>query len=255
MKMREVSIELLRERFVYDPSTGEIRWKNPDANPARSKGALGYLYSGYVHINIGNRILRAHRMVWAMHYGEWPDGMVDHIDRVRTNNRIDNLRIVTTLENKLNSGSYGAVAAKGVWLEQKNGRYRAAISINGRYKHLGSFDTEDEAAHAYNKMAVLHLGELAVLNPIGADKMIPAQAEQAAAVRAAALEEAAKLARRIGEKRGGEWDRGENVATEIANAIMARAKKTFRALAKEAAIQAPSQYQQSAQSDMGGDGA
>src|SRR5687767_14401 len=95
-----VSVSQLSECLHYDAGTGLLhRLKG------RGRGAAGctvYVHistSGYRMINVCRHRLFEHRVIWALHYGEWPNGEIDHIDGNAKNNRLDNLRVVTHLEN------------------------------------------------------------------------------------------------------------------------------------------------------------
>ncbi len=97
---------------------------------------------------------------------EKPD--VDHIDRNKSTNSIDNLRWSTTSENLMNSGKRAFTSSiyKGVCFHGQTDRWRAQIRINGIAKTVGSFRTEKEAAESYNAFAALHFGVRANLNTI-----------------------------------------------------------------------------------------
>lgn len=160
---RTAPIEVLHEKFVYDASTGLLQCK--------ATGRTQWNFSkGYLKVSIKGASIPVHRVAWAMHYGEWPTLEIDHKDREKSNNRIDNLRQATRNQNIANVGSFGALASKGVSYDAKLSKFRALIKSKGVSRHIGHFDTEDEAAHAYNKEAIRVHGEFAVLNPIGEEK-------------------------------------------------------------------------------------
>lgn len=80
--------------YAYDPATGEIvRKKNGKRAFASAKSR------GYFHGRHGTSFLSAHRVAWAIHYGRWPSGVIDHINGVTSDNRIENLRDVSQEEN------------------------------------------------------------------------------------------------------------------------------------------------------------
>ncbi len=123
--------------------------------------------NGYVCKNkyIGNgkwKGLKLHRMIIEAKDGE----IVDHINRNRLDNRKENLRIVSHLENAQNASlaKNNKSGYKGVHF--RNGKYSAMIRINGHLKHIGTFETAEEAAKAYNVMAEEHFGEYAALNDV-----------------------------------------------------------------------------------------
>jgi hypothetical protein len=93
--------------------------------------------------------------------------IIDHINRNGLDNRKANLRIVTNMQNCWNSdrGFYnGTSKYKGVRLDKRSGKWYARIRHNGRYIHLGTFDTEIAAAIAYDTAAQAYRGQFALLN-------------------------------------------------------------------------------------------
>ena len=105
--------------------------------------------SGYNVGQIFNKQYKAHRTIWAMHYGTWPDREIDHINQDRSDNRISNLRIVTSQENNRNrsmtpNNTSGHV---GVYWDKNREKWAAQIMVSGKNKFIGYFtDIEDAAA-------------------------------------------------------------------------------------------------------------
>ena len=145
--------EWIRENLKYDPETGHLWWTKPRQGVAMSKPA-GYVHhSNYVVIGTNLSIGRfcsylAHRLAWFLHYGEEVD-QLDHIDNDPANNKIENLRPATPLANSLNRRPWSASGYKGVY--KSGNRWRARIQAMGMHTNLGNFDTEDEAAMAFDK--------------------------------------------------------------------------------------------------------
>lgn len=117
--------------------------------------------SGYLVIQVNGRQYSAHRLAFAVMTGAWPAEEIDHKDRSRANNKWENLREATSAQNAANRSGWATKAnglPKGVFqAPKKQGRFVAKIGVGGRLKHLGTFDTIDEAAESYRR-AVASLG-------------------------------------------------------------------------------------------------
>jgi hypothetical protein len=161
--------EFLRELLKYDPETGKLFWlprgvhlfaagKQPAERMCRSwntkhvgKAAFTAVNSAGYHMGaILNSHYLAHRVIWAIVHGKWPQNQVDHINGTRADNRIVNLRSVTHLENHKNcklstSNTSGRV---GVRWRGCRSKWQARIYVDGREKHLGYFDSFEEASDA-----------------------------------------------------------------------------------------------------------
>ncbi len=156
MNTHGVSVEILQERLDYDPLTGHLRWKAPLRKHLIGKITASLDVNGYVQVNLGGgKILKGHRIAWAMHYGEWPESYIDHINGVRNDNRISNLRCVdnrTNCENKRNGSTCNPTGCLGVAVRKRNSesrRYAALIVVNKKQITIGSFPTVEEAHEAY----------------------------------------------------------------------------------------------------------
>lgn len=157
-KQDNLTAERVRELFTYDPATGLFTRRVSRRATAKAGDIAGYVKpSGYRSIWIGANYM-AHRLAWLYVYGKWPAGQIDHINRVRDDNRIANLRIVThgqNMENRKvqrnNTSGY-----TGVYPDRGGRRWQARISSNGRWLYLGYFKTP-ELAHAAYCAAVARL--------------------------------------------------------------------------------------------------
>lgn len=145
----DLTPEVVRAMFTYDPDTGALHWRIracAKVSPGARAGSLDV--KGYLLVMVAGRRLRAHRLAWAHFYGRWPDGVIDHRDGVRTNNRIANLRDVTPEINAQNVRKVrNRFGLMGVKLDARTGRFAARVSVNQRSRYLGLYDTP-EAAHA-----------------------------------------------------------------------------------------------------------
>lgn len=106
---------------------------------------------GYKRVMVNGRHTMVHHIVWVMHNGTIPDGMeIDHKDHDRSNNRIENLRLVDRLINMKNKSIYknNSTGACGVSLRKDSGKWRAIITVNKKKIYIGNYNTFDEALSA-----------------------------------------------------------------------------------------------------------
>jgi hypothetical protein len=151
----------LLEAFSYDPETGAFKYRHikvPDADP--------YTYSWKHRRRVtfeGRRWLTYH-LIWIMVYAEAAEH-IDHINGDRHDNRLCNLRKADIRENSRNVRPHKDTGRpyKGIEIT-KQGRYLARICVDYRRIGLGTYDTPEEAARAYDVAALLHHGEFACTN-------------------------------------------------------------------------------------------
>ena len=152
--------------FKYED--GDLFWiDSPNSLVPSGSKAGSMRKDGYVGIFIRGTYYFAHRIIWEMHNGEIPSGLViDHIDANRSNNRIANLRICTFQQNHFNRSkqSNNKSGFKGVsWHKQKQ-KWVAQIKIEGRNKFLGFFADPVKAYEKYCEKAIEYYGEYAKLD-------------------------------------------------------------------------------------------
>lgn len=153
----------LKEIVHYCSETGKFTWimDRGGAWAGKSAGCDRNTKSGYIYIRIEERLYRAHRVAWLYVHGEWPTLHIDHINGVRDDNRIENLRLATQTQNLYNKRACknSKTGVKGVCWDSSTGRYQVKISINGRAKHIGRYDSVEEGAAAYAEASRKHHGE------------------------------------------------------------------------------------------------
>lgn len=165
------SADTLNQLLHYDPETGDLLWKprpasmfneakrSPEVSsrifntryagqPAFPRSRFGYrrgVVMGYETV--------AHRVIWCMMTGAFPDGLIDHINGVRDDNRWSNLRVVSTVENCQNLAvrSDSTSGVTGVSRYARTGRWWAYIVINGKSVHLGLYQEKADAIAARRK--------------------------------------------------------------------------------------------------------
>lgn len=159
----------LHRIFEYNSDTGIFTRKIKTAIATKIGERAGYTNKqGYIQIRALGKTYQAHSLAWLYVFGEMP-ALIDHIDGNRSNNAITNLRIADRSINGFNreKKSESSSVFKGVLWSKKYCKWEAKINANRKRKHLGYFQCEQEAAHAYNKAAIELHGEYARLNPVG----------------------------------------------------------------------------------------
>jgi len=108
---------------------------------------------GYKKGSFLGKRLKAHRVVFALAHGRWPDGQVDHINGDKADNRIENLREASNAENQWNKGPcpFNKSGIKGVSCRESTGTWQAEIHVNKKRFYLGCFSTAEQAHEAYRK--------------------------------------------------------------------------------------------------------
>ncbi len=148
-----VSLSRLREVLDYDQSTGVFRWKLRGKIVAAGSIAGAQAKGGYRQIYVDGRLYRSHRLAWFYVHGRWPAEQIDHINGVRDDNRIKNLREATRSENAQNRAlnKNNTSGYLGVSFNKERRTWRASICVNSKQKNLGSFLRKRDAARAYKK--------------------------------------------------------------------------------------------------------
>lgn len=151
--MTELSAEYVREILDYDSETGEFTWAKTISSRKPAGTKAGYRDGRYFCVGINSKKHLLHRLAWLHFYGEWPRGDVDHINGDRYDNSITNLRCVSAAENMKNlpRRCNNTSGAPGVYFQKKTSRWYAQSCDGGVNRHLGFFDTFEEAAAARRK--------------------------------------------------------------------------------------------------------
>lgn len=150
--------EILKERLHYDKDTGIFTWLDVKVNAHKMRGKVAgstNSSTGYSLIRLtlskanGARFL-AHRLAWLYEHGEFPKGSLDHINHVKTDNRIKNLRIATQKENirNMSMSSRNTTGHTGVCFSKHANKYVAHVRVDYKKIHLGTFENIEDAAKA-----------------------------------------------------------------------------------------------------------
>lgn len=149
-------LEKFARNLYYREETGELFWRLRDPTKRYDKsfntrfGGKKVTYNngdGYIKVRLDGKLYYAHRVAWLLSYGEWPRGELDHVNGKRSDNKIENLRLVSSSDNKKNmklrkdssSGVYG------VGWHKQSGKWHPRIKVNGRNKSLGLYESFDDA--------------------------------------------------------------------------------------------------------------
>lgn len=157
----KISMEYARECFEH--RGGELFWRERPAHHfersadhqtfikksagkiAGRKERTGYL-TLQMRLN-GERLqFQVHRVIWALHHGKWPVYTIDHINRNRRDNRVENMRDVSMAENLCNRGNPNGTGIPGVL--RAGGKFQAKLRVGDNYIHLGTFGDTDGALQA-----------------------------------------------------------------------------------------------------------
>lgn len=158
-----ITQELLKTLLEYDPSNGLFTWI-VDKGTIKSGNIAGCKRpNGYITIKINQRCYLAHRLIWLYVYGYFPKSQIDHINCMRSDNRLSNLREATNTENNINQYKKKSNTSgyKGVcWVKDEN-NWLAQIRVNGKKMRLGQFKNVEDAANAYREAALKYHGDFA----------------------------------------------------------------------------------------------
>lgn len=140
----------LKRVLHYNPETGIFIWNISSTNRVRAGCTAGCVSFGYILIAVEGERYQAHRLAWLYTYGEWPKDEVDHINHVKTDNRIVNLREVNHKDNLKNQALYKNNKSDvcGVYRNKQRDKWQAGIRVNGKHIHLGLFTDKRSAATA-----------------------------------------------------------------------------------------------------------
>jgi len=158
--MNMIIEEYIKNHLEYD--NGELYWKDRIGRGKRfnDRKAGWYDNKGYKRVCVKGRDIPAHRIVFFIHHGYWPN-YTDHINRIKHDNRIENLRECTNAQNLWNASSTNNKSkyGRGVSWHKEKKKYVARIRINCKTIHLGYFDDSDLAQLVASEARDKYYGE------------------------------------------------------------------------------------------------
>lgn len=142
--------ERLQDLFDYNAITGDLIRKCRKGSASNGSIAGNLMPQGYLRTTVDNCSYLNHRLVWLYVYGYFPENDLDHINRNKSDNRIENLREVSVSCNLRNRGNQknNTSGVKGVSWHKMGNSWKATISINSKCVYLGLFKTFEEAVQA-----------------------------------------------------------------------------------------------------------
>lgn len=144
----EMMYKTVRALFDYNPITGHLVRRQTTSSRAQRGMLVGCINSaGYAVVNIDRKVQYVHRIIWLWMTGDWPTGVVDHINGKRADNRWDNLRDVSYSENCHNKN-----VESGVYWAHRDQVWVACIQVNGDKTHIGQSKDREEAEAMYREV-------------------------------------------------------------------------------------------------------
>jgi len=142
-----ITYDRVRELFDYRDD-GRLIWKIASNNNIKIGYVAGFIGNhGYCTIQADGKAYPTHRLIYFWHHGYMPENNLDHINRIRTDNRIENLREASISCNARNTGNHkdNKSGVKGVCKYPALNKWQAYIAVNSKNYKLGYFDDFDEA--------------------------------------------------------------------------------------------------------------
>lgn len=155
MNTKNITQNFLKEILHYDFKTGIFTYIKRTANCISIGDIAGTINNeGYLSVEIKGISHKLHRLAWLYIYGKIPKDQIDHINRIRDDNKISNLRCATNTENQRNRtiGLNNKSGVIGVSFFESNQKWYSEISHNSKKIHLGCFINFNDAVIA-RKMA------------------------------------------------------------------------------------------------------
>lgn len=158
-KEAKISHEWLLSVLHYDKETGIFRW----AGKAQKNTIIGNIAGcknkrGYLQIGLKKNIFQQHRLAWFYVHGTWPEKEIDHINRIRDDNRITNLRISDRTTNSRNRDTSirSSTGIKWVCFDRTKKKWRVDAGYGESRKFIGNFESLEDAKNVAEKYYAIH---------------------------------------------------------------------------------------------------
>lgn len=170
--------DFIRQILDYNQETGDFVWRKRSVSlftngrqsaehncsiwngkfAGKKAGCISN--NGYLKIRINDTLYLGHRIAWIHYYGTNPDCDIDHLNMIRCDNKISNLRMANRSQNMANTLVHNdsTTGIKGVYFDKRRNKYCARICVSGRTLSLGSFEDPKEAGNAYIKASIKYFG-------------------------------------------------------------------------------------------------
>ena len=143
-----LDFETAKKTFEYDPETGILIWKINHSDKVRMGSvAKSRNNKGYRRVRFKGKEYLIHRVIWLLTTGNWPENQIDHINGIRDDNRLINLREATQSENLQNVKAYSNTGLKGIHL-RKDGYYQVKLALNKKTVLQKTFKKLEDAVAA-----------------------------------------------------------------------------------------------------------
>ena len=146
--IRKLTLDRLKQLIHYNPNTGVFTWLAPTFGRRKAGKAAGYLRKdGYIALQVDGSLCFAHRLAWLYMHGEWPAVQIDHINRNRIDNRINNLRLASSQLNQQNRGiaKNNTSGISGVYWAAERKKWVVQIKHNRKPRYVGRYDRLEDA--------------------------------------------------------------------------------------------------------------
>lgn len=159
----DITIEYIKSILDYNPTTGIFTWKITTGPRSIAGSIAGSVHNkdGKRRIIINKKPAYASNLAWVIMYGVWPNYEVDHVNRIKNDDRWVNLRPSNRSQNKANNNVYSNNTSGFPGVSRCGSKWKAQISVFGKMMHLGVYSSPEEAYQMYKKEKVRIHGEFA----------------------------------------------------------------------------------------------